>query len=137
MCWGGGGALGSQNPKCQDLPKISIWGGGVFWEVKTQSAKICLNFNFQGGWGWGERVVFWEVKTHSAKICLNFNFGGCVWGVLWESKTQSAKICLNFNWGAGVLGSQNPKCQDLSKFQWGGVFGGCSGKSKFKVPRSV
>ena len=24
-------------------------GGGVFWKVKTQSAKICLNFNGGGG----------------------------------------------------------------------------------------
>ena len=24
---------------------------GVFWKVKTQSAKICLNFNFRGGGG--------------------------------------------------------------------------------------
>ena len=28
-------------------------GGGVFWKVKIQSAKIWLNFNFQG------RGVFW------------------------------------------------------------------------------
>ena len=71
----------------------------MLWEVKTQSAKICLNFNFQG-WGSG---VFWDVKTLSAKICLNFNFRG--WGVgvvvFWEVKTQSAKICLNFNFQGG------------------------------------
>ena len=38
--------------------------------------------------------------------------------------------------GGGVLESQNPKCQDLPKFQffWGG---GGSGKSKPKVPRSA
>ena len=28
-------------------------GGGVFWKVKTQSAKICLNFNFRGAGGGG------------------------------------------------------------------------------------
>ena len=41
--------------------------------------------------------------------------------------------------GGGVLKSQNPKLQDLSKFQFsgGGWVGGCSGKSKFKVPRSA
>ena len=90
----------------------------MFWEVKTQSAKICLNFNGRG--------VFWEVKTQSAKNCLSFNFRG-VGGVFWEVKTQSDMICLNFNFQeGGVLGSQNPKCQDLPKFQFGG--GGCSGE---------
>ena len=108
--------------------QLPLRGGGVFWEVKTQSAKICLNFNFRGSGG---------VKTQSAKICLNFNFQGGVLGsqnpkcqdlpkfqfsggVFWEVKTQSAKICLNFNFQGGVLGSQNPKCQDLPKFQLGG-----------------
>ena len=100
--------------------------------------------------------MFWKVKTQSAKICLNFNFWGE--GVFWKVKTQSAKICLNFNFREwGVLESQNPKCQDLPKFQivglrgvfWkvnkiclnfnllGGGGGGCSGKSKPKVPRSA
>ena len=52
----------SQNSKCQDLPKyhfLGVRGGG-------------------GGGGWGCSVL---VKTQSAKICLNFNFrrgGGCV-----------------------------------------------------------
>ena len=51
--WGGEGGgwvfLGSQNSKCQDLPKLQFSGGGVyFWVVKTQSAKICLNFNWGG-----------------------------------------------------------------------------------------
>ena len=49
-----GGILESQNPKCQDLPKFQFSGGELFWKVKTQSAKICLNFNFQGG------GVFWN-----------------------------------------------------------------------------
>ena len=62
-----GGVLESQNPKCQDLPKFQFWGEGreVFWKVKTQSAKICLAFNFGG------KGVFWKVKTQSAKIYLN------------------------------------------------------------------
>ena len=49
---GGKGVLGSQNLKCQDLPKFPLGvfgGGGVLWEVKTQSAKIYLNFNWGGG----------------------------------------------------------------------------------------
>ena len=50
--------------------QVPLMRGGVFWKVKTQSAKICLNFNFRGG------EVFWKVKTQSAKICLNFNCGG-------------------------------------------------------------
>ena len=57
-------------------------------------------------------------------------------GGLWRVKTQSAKICLNFNLGGGVvLEIQNPKCQDLPKFQFLG--GGGSGKSKPNVPRSA
>ena len=106
----------SQNSKCQDqdLPKFQFGGEGCSVVVKTQSAKICLNFNFQ--WGGGGSVV---VKTQSGKICLNFNFqgegvfcssqnskcqdlpkfqlGGCSVVV----KTQSAKICLNFNFRRG------------------------------------
>ena len=62
--------LQPSKPKVPRSAKISIfWGGGVFWKVKNQRAKICLNFNFQRG-------VFWKVKTQSAKICLNFNFRG-------------------------------------------------------------
>ena len=48
---GGGGGSGSQNSKCQDLPKFQFSGGGGVLEVKSQSAKICLNFNFFGGGG--------------------------------------------------------------------------------------
>ena len=67
----GGVVLGSQNPKCQDLPKFQFLGGGEFWEVKTQSAKICPNF-IGGG-------VFWEVKPkvpRSAQISMGGG-GGC------------------------------------------------------------
>ena len=46
---GGGGDLESQNPKCQDLPKLQLSGRGGVWKVKTQSALICLNFNLGGG----------------------------------------------------------------------------------------
>ena len=59
----------------QDLPKFQFGEGerglGGVLEVKSQSAKICLNFNFQGG---GGGVL--KVKPQSAKICLNFNFQG-------------------------------------------------------------
>ena len=51
---GGGGrgcVLESQNPKCQDLAKFQFSGEGVFWKVKTQSAKISI---FRGG------AVFWN-----------------------------------------------------------------------------
>ena len=48
-----------------------VWGGSDI--VKSQSAKICLNFNFQGLGGGGCSEV---VKSQSAKICLNFNFQG-------------------------------------------------------------
>ena len=45
---------------------------GVLCQVKTESAKICLDFNFGGGGG----GTLSQVKTQSAKICLNFNFHG-------------------------------------------------------------
>ena len=43
----GGECSGKSKP--QDLPKFQSVGGGVFWKVKTQSAKISLNFNLGGG----------------------------------------------------------------------------------------
>ena len=135
---------------------------GTVSQVKTQSAKICLNFNFLGG-----RGVLRQVKTQSAKICLNSNFrgwgGGGVgysqpsqnskcqdlpkfqilggWGgTVSQVKTQSAKFCLNFNFRGGGGGycqpSQNSKCQVLPKFQCGGG-GVLSAKSKLKVPSSA
>ena len=88
---------GSHVTIIHDALDLTVQGVPVFWEVKTQSAKICLKFNL----GWGR--VFWEVKTQSAKICLNLNFQG--WGGGGEG---------------GVLGSQNLKYQDLPKFQLGG-----------------
>ena len=135
----GGSVLESQNPKCQDLSKFQLegggcsgkskpkvpWsvqismGGGVFCKIKPQSATICQNFNSFGGRGGG--AVFWKVKTQSAKICPNFNFWGR--GVFWKVKTQSQDLS-KFQLGGGVLESQNPKCQDLSKFQILGVEGG-------------
>ena len=61
----------------EDLPKFQFWGGGGYSETeKSQSAKICLNFNFF--WGGGGRGVYSATeKSQSAKICLNFNF---FWG---------------------------------------------------------
>ena len=110
---GGGGYSRSQNSKCQDLPKFQFfqWGRGGTLEVTTQSAKICLNFNFLGG-------GTLEVKTQSVKICLNFN------------------LCVGE--GGRYSGSQNSKCQDLPKFQF--VCGGGGQvlwKSKLKVPSSA
>ena len=75
---GGGGVLSVSKLKVpQELPKFQFfWGGGGGWgwgcsvPVKTQSAKICLHFNFQGG---GCSVL---VKTQSAKIRPTFHFRG-------------------------------------------------------------
>ena len=80
------------------MPRLG--GGGYSETEKSQSAKICLNFNFRGGGGNSETE-----KSQSAKICLIFNFfwGG---GYSETEKSQSAKICLNFNffWGGrGIL----------------------------------
>ena len=60
----------SQNSKCQDLPKFQFSGGGDVLKVKTQSAKICLNFNSRGREGVeGEKNILrmWRLnKTVSA-----------------------------------------------------------------------
>ena len=53
--WGGGYSA-TEKSKCQDLPKfqfsgcVCVGGGGIL-QLKSQSAKICLNFNFLGGGG--------------------------------------------------------------------------------------
>ena len=55
------------------LPPATGLGGGYSGVVKTEIAKICLNFNFRG-WGWGWGVGYSGVgKTQSAKICLKQN----------------------------------------------------------------
>ena len=79
--------------------------------------------------------MFWKVKTQSAKICLNFNLGR---GGVLESQNPKCQDLPKFQFGGGgvVLESQNPKCQDLPKFQFSGGGGG-GGKSKPKVPRSA
>ena len=77
----------------------------------TQSAKKWLNFNFQGGLGWGwlgtlESKLKMGVKTEntqSAKKWLNFNLGG--WGV---------------GGGGGVKTENTQKCQEMAKFQFPG-----------------
>ena len=99
----------TEKSKCQDLPKFQFFGGGIL-KLKSQSAKICLNFNFFGGGG------ILKLKSQSAKIPRSlpkFKF----WGGILKLKSQSAKICLNFNFQVGY-------CQDLPKFQFlgGGVF---------------
>ena len=65
--------------------------GGVYSGVKIeniQSAKICLNFNFQGR---GQYCGVKTENTQSAKICLNFNFrrGG---GALWSEIPQRGSL---------------------------------------------
>ena len=52
------------------LPPATGGGTGYSGVAKTQSAKICLKFNFRGEGGGYSGVV----KTQSAKICLKFNF---------------------------------------------------------------
>ena len=101
----------SQNSKFQDLPKFQFSGGGggcgSSVPVKSQSAKICLNFNF-----W-ERGVFCTSQKCQDLPKIQFSWGGG-WGGLSgmggcsvSVKTQSPKICLNFNFrglgGGGLL----------------------------------
>ena len=73
----------------------------MFWKVKTQSAKTCLNFNFKGGGG----VL--ESKNPKCQDLPKFQLGE---GGYWTVKTQSAKTCLNFNLGGGgCSGKSKPK----------------------------
>ena len=84
-------------------PPLTV-GGGVFWKVKSQSAKICLNFNIRG-WVGGGQVLVLESQKPKCQDLPKFQLGG----------------------GGRVLESQNPKCQDLPKFQFQGGWGeGCS-----------
>ena len=91
------GTQPSQNSKCQDLPKFQFGEGGVgtLSQVKTQSAKICLNFNF-----WGQGVT--SQPFYGPLMSLNlatFGVGGLL---LAKSKLKSVKICLNLQfWGGG------------------------------------
>ena len=152
MVGGGRGCtLPSQNWNCDDLPKFQFFWGGILCKVKTQSAKIYLNFNWGG--------VLCQVKTQSAKICLNFNFFGRG-GTLPSQNSKCQDLPKVQFLGGGeecTLPSQNSKCQDLPKFQffWGGLLcqvktqstkiclnfnfsrGVYSAKSKLKVPRSA
>ena len=131
----GGGYSEVKYSKCQDLPKFQFfWRGGGILKSNTQSAKICLIFNFLGGdsevkyskcQDLPKFQFFWrgggilKSNTQSAKICLIFNFGG---GIL-KSNTQSAKICLIFNFfGGGILKSntQSAKICLIFNFHGGG-----------------
>ena len=70
--FGGGGGRG-RVPKLKILKvprngEISIFAGGVLsalglCQVKTQSAKICLNFNFRGG---GTLRILNQIFNHSS-----------------------------------------------------------------------
>ena len=75
---GGGGGRGEEEGR---------YSGQVKTE-NTQSAKICLKFNF-----FLEGMYSGQVKTEntqSAKICLNFNF--LVGGALDKSKLKILKV---------------------------------------------
>ena len=91
----------------------------MFWKVKSQSAKICLNFNLGRGGGREGRCVL-ESQNPKCQDMPKFQYSrGC--GVL-ESQNPKCQDLpkFQFSGGGGVLESQNPKCQDLPKFQLGG-----------------
>ena len=102
--------------KCQDLPKFQL-GGGYSETEKSQSAKICLNFNFGG--------VFWNWKVTKCQDLPKFQFGGG--GLFWNWKVTKCQDLpkFQFSGGGGVFWNWKvTKCQDLPKFQFsgGGVF---------------
>ena len=69
----------TEKSKCQDLPKFEFSGergrGGIL-KLKSQSGKICPNFNFRGGGGGGGVGGILKLKSQSAKISDNFHFQG-------------------------------------------------------------
>ena len=65
--WGGYSA--TNKSKCQDLPKFEFFGRGGILQLKSQSAKIYLNWNFSGG-------GILQLKSQSAKINDNSGRGG-------------------------------------------------------------
>ena len=109
---------------------------GTLSQVKTQSAKICLNFNLGGEGGYssakskltkcqdlpkfqfsGHWVGYSQPSQNSkCQDLAKFQFFWAGAGTLSQVKTQSAKICLNFNFFGGVV---------------------LSAKSELKVPRSA
>ena len=110
----GGGILQLKNHKVPRSALISIfWGfflgvgcGGGILQLKSQSANICLNFNFRGGGGRVSATEKFKYQDLPKFQFFAFFFGGVgVWQYSAIEKTQSAKICLNFNFrgGGGVF----------------------------------
>ena len=89
----GGGVLESQNPKCQDLPKFQFSGGGGGSVLESQNSKCQDLPKFQF---WGGRGVFWNVKTQIAMICLNFNFRGGGSGTKFQFRGKLSNLVKNF-----------------------------------------
>ena len=92
---------------CVCVDTVTFQRRGGFLKLKSQSAKICPNFNFQEG-GYSE--------TEKVKV------------------PRSAQISI-FGGGGGILKLKKSKCQDLPKFQFSG--GGVFWNWKVKVPRSA
>ena len=73
-------------------------GGGVFWEVKTQSAKICLNFDFRGEGEWcsgtkSQNRVFWRIWS---KISGSMCFGSLAcWWCITDSLSHTTYVETN------------------------------------------
>ena len=72
----------TQNAKCQDPAKFQFWGlgwGGVgscSVPVKTESAKIWLNFNLEVGVGWGHVLYQSKLKVPRSAQFSIFGVGG-------------------------------------------------------------
>ena len=146
-----GGILKLKSHKVPRSASISIfrggWGWGVFWNWKVKVPRSA-SISILGGYSETE-------KSQSAKICLNFNLGrilklkshkvprsasiSILGGYSETEKSQSAKICLNFNfqggWGWGVFWNWKVKVPRSASIS---IFGGGILKLKsHKVPRSA
>ena len=110
MGGGGGreGCSGSQIPMCQDLPKFQFLGGGGggVLEVKSQSAKICLNLNFQvGGVVLNQIPEQGVVRNFSTHFALPLSGSLCITDSLSHiTYVETNKMyCVYVTWSSGIL----------------------------------
>ena len=72
----------------------------MFWKVKTQSTKFCLNFNLWGG------VL--ESQNPKYQVLPKFQFSGGVGGIL-ESQNPKYQVLPKFQFAEGGSGKSKPK----------------------------
>ena len=137
----------------QKLPPATLGVGGTL-ESNTQSAKICLNFNFRRGGDSGVKYskckhlpkfqFLWRGGYSGAKYSkcqdlpkFQFSEGRGDSGVKYSKCKHLPKFQFSGGGGRGYSGAKYSKCQDLPKFQWGEGYSGvkyskCQDLTKFQ-----